>query len=260
MRKNYFGWVPACAGTTLCLLLIVACAGTPHDPERSAKSNAAAVNTQLGIAYLRQGQLALAKEKLERAEKQNPRDPNVHSALALLNERLGKPAEVDRHYRTAVRLAPQNPDISNNYAVYLCRSGRTEEGMRRFLDAARNPLYRTPEAAYANAGVCLRNAKRFEEAQANFKRALEIRPNFAEAVFQLGELQLDRGNVTDARTQVDRFLSAFEATPDLLLLAVRATHALGDRLAAERYARRLRLEFPESRQTRAIPDLSRNPG
>jgi len=241
-------------------LLVAGCGSSPVEPETSRSDNAAALNEQLGMAYLRQGNLAVAKEKLERAVKQNPRNANVHSTLALLYEQLGKPALVDEHYRAAVRLAPQNSDISNNYAVFLCRSGRTEEGVRRFLEAAANRLYRTPEAAYTNAGVCLRQAKRLDEAEANFKRAVQARPNFAEAAYQLADLQFERGHPNEARAQVDRYLSAFEATPDLLLLGVRVAHSQGDRLTAEKYARRLRVEFPGSPQMRAIPELNRNPG
>ncbi len=45
---------------------------------------ASTLNKQLGTEYLRQGNLALAKEKLERAEEFNPRDPELHSVLAVL--------------------------------------------------------------------------------------------------------------------------------------------------------------------------------
>lgn len=247
----------------ICVMAAVAldaCSGMPTESKLSARDNAAAANVQLGVAYLQRGELAFAKENLERAEKQSPHDPSVHSALALLYERLGKPRQADEHYRIASRLAPQDPDIANNYAVYLCRNGRIEEGVRHFLSAAHNPLYRTPDSAYTNAGVCLRNAKRLDDATENFKRALQIRPSSAEAAFQLGDLQLDRGRLNDARMQVDQYLASFDPTPDLLLLGVRAAHALGDRLAAEKYARRLRLEFPGSAQIHDIPDLSRNPG
>src|SRR5690606_29986184 len=137
---------------------------------------------------------------------------------------------------------------------------RTEEGVRRFLEAARNPLYSTPEAAYTNAGVCLRQSKRADEAVEMFKRALDARPNFAEAAFQLGELEFERGRYADARMQIDRYLGAFRPTPDLLLLGVRVARATGDRLGEERYARKLRVEFPESEQVRALAELKRNPG
>jgi type IV pilus assembly protein PilF len=132
--------------------------------------------------------------------------------------------------------------------------------VRRFEEAAHNALYRTPEAAYTNAGVCLHSAKRDEEAARSFKQALGIRPNFAEAAYQLSDLEFRGGKLNDARAQVDSYIGAFAATPDLLLLGVRIARAQGDRLAAERYARKLRLDFSGSDQARALADLDRNPG
>jgi type IV pilus assembly protein PilF len=239
----------------LSALAMAACASNSTKSQDAAKYNA-----QLGIAYLHQGDLVLAKEKLDRALAQNPKDPSVHSALALLHDRMGNQDKADAEFRTALRLAPHDPDILNNYAVYLCRTGRTNEGVRYFEEAAHNASYRTPEAAYTNAGVCLRTAKRDEEAKANFLHALEIRPNFAEAAYQMSELEFQRGRLSDARAQIDRYLGSFEATPDLLLLGVRVARAQGDKVAAERYARRLRVDFSGSDQTHALADLDRNPG
>jgi type IV pilus assembly protein PilF len=229
-------------------------------PNSSPRDDAASYNVQLGVAYLQQGNLAVAKEKLERAVQQNPRDPDVHGALALLYERLGEANKVDGHYRTALRLAPNNPDISNNYAVYLCKTSRTEEGVKRFLEVANNRLYRTPEAALTNAGVCLRSAQRFTEAEGNFKNALALQPGYSEALYQLGDLALQQGRALEAQQHVDRYLDRNKATADLLLLGLRAAHAQGNRDVREQYARRLRAEFPGSNQTRAIPELTRNPG
>lgn len=244
--------------------LLAACVsgGEGGSKLRSSETDAekaASVNKQLGTVYLRQGNLAQAKEKLERAEKYNPRDPEIHSVLALLYERLDIPAEVDSHYRTAIRLAPKDPQILNNYAVYLCKNRRAEEGVKRFMEAARNPLYRTPELAYTNAGVCLRSAKRYEEAANAFARALNIRANYAEAAFQAADLAMERGQIPQAREQLDRYLASHEATADLLLLGVRMARAQGDRLAEEKYTRRLRVEFAGSEQLRSL-EPKRNPG
>jgi type IV pilus assembly protein PilF len=241
----------------LAALILSACAS---QPSVTHEHDAANYNTQLGIAYMNRGDLGLAKDKLERAMKENPSDPNVHSAMALLQDRLGHPDLADSEFRTAIRLSPHNPEIQNNYAVYLCRTGRIDEGVRSFQAAAHNPLYRTPEAALTNAGVCLRAAKRDAEAAQSFAQALQIKPNFAEAAYQLASLNFERGQLRDARAQVDVYLGSFDATPDLLLLGVRVTRALGDRLAAQRYARKLRLDFPGSDQTRTLAELDRNPG
>ncbi|HEY0768689.1 MAG TPA: type IV pilus biogenesis/stability protein PilW [Steroidobacteraceae bacterium] len=239
-------------------LLLAACGTTPQHPSKI--HDAAAYNVQLGIAYLKQGDVALAKDKLDRALAEDPNNADVHAARAMLFERMGNAGNADAEFRTALRLAPHDPDVTNNYAVYLCQNGRTDEGVRRFEEAAHNALYRTPEAAYTNAGVCLRAAKRDDEARANFGRALQMRPNFAEAAFQLTELQFQHGELAPARAGIDAFIGSFDATADLLLLGVRVARAQGDKIGAQRYARRLQMDFPGTDQARALAELDHNPG
>lgn len=244
------------AGALLALGL-AGCASSEHSKE---KRDAANYNMQLGMAYLNRGDLALAKDKLDRAIKENPEDPNVHSAMAMLQQRMGNNEQADVEFKAALRLGPRDPDIVNNYAVYLCGTGRTDEGVKSFEEAAHNPLYRTPEVALSNAGVCLRAAKRDTQAAMSFQQALQIKPNFAEAAYQLGELDFERGELNEARDEVDRYLGAFDATPDLLLLRVRIARKQGDRLLEERFASRLRRDFPGSAQARVLASLGRDPG
>jgi type IV pilus assembly protein PilF len=247
----------AAAGT----LLLGGCAGTPGaKPHQTKTEDAAVYNTQLGIAYLNQGELALAKDKLDRAVLQDPSFPEAHSARAMLYERLGDNDKADDEFRTALRLAPNDPNVVNNYAVYLCQRGRTNDGVKHFEQAAKNALYRTPEAAYTNAGVCLRAAKRDEEARVQFIKALQVKPNFSDAVLQLSDLEFQHNNLAQARQLIDTYLGNFPATPDLLFLGVRVARAQKDAVAAQRYSRKLQLDFPGSDQTRALAGLDRNPG
>jgi type IV pilus assembly protein PilF len=247
---------PLCSGVLA--LLLAACAANQQHKEKAHE--AAVYNVQLGLAYMNRGDLELAKDKLDRAMSQDPDSADVRSARATLFARLGEKDKADTEFRAALRLAPQDPRMVNNYAVYLCQNGRSEEGVKRFLEAARNPMYPTPEAAYTNAGVCLRSAKRDDEARANFMRALQLRANFAEAQFQLANLQFDHGELVPARTGIDNFIGTYNATADLLLLGVRIARAQGDRLAAQRYARKLQLDFPGTDQARALAALDHNPG
>jgi type IV pilus assembly protein PilF len=224
------------------------------------QQQAAAANTQLGIQYMNQGDLSVAKMKLDRALEEDPGNAQVHSARAMLFERMNQPAKADEEFRTALRLAPHDPEVINNYAVYLCQNGRTDEGVKRFLEAAHNALYRTPQAAYTNAGVCLRAAHRDDEARGNFNNALQVRPNYAEAAFQLASLDFDHRQLGAARARIDGFIGSYDATPDLLLLGVRVARAQGDAVAAQRFARRLQLDYPGSDQARALASLDKNPG
>ena len=236
--------------------IVAGCVSTvPGSGPMTRSQTASSANLQLGLAYLQQGNLPLAKDKIDRALKQNPGDSNAQAARAMLAERLGDEAGADRYYRAAARIAPSNPEISNNYAVFLCRTGRVDDGVNRFVQAARNPLYGTPEAAFTNAGVCERGAGRLDAASEHFARALQVRPGHVEAAVQLGDLDLSRGKVSEARAFIERFVQSFRPTPDLLLLMVRICRAQGDRVTEERYARRLRVEFPSSDQARQLSTL-----
>lgn len=248
------------AGAIATALLAAVLSGCANQQVVQRLHDAAIYNTELGIAYMRRGDLALAQTKLDRALKENPHDPDVHSARALLFARLQDPKQADREFREALRLAPKNPDFQNNYAVYLCSAGRIDEGVQTFLQAAHNPEYLTPELAYDNAGVCLRSAHRDVEAGQMFVDALTIRPNFAQALWQLADLNFSEGKLAQARQEIDSFLAANQETPDLLLLAVRVTRAQRDALDAQLYARRLQLDFPDSAQARALAELGNNPG
>jgi len=245
-------------GGVLALLLLVACSGNAKRQTEKAH-DAAVYNVQLGLAYMNQGELERAKDKLDRALEQDPGSADVHSARATLFARLNQKDKADEEFRAALRLAPHDPRMVNNYAVYLCQNGHYDEGVKRFLEVAHNGLYPTPEAAYTNAGVCLRAAKRDDEARVNFMRALQLKPTFAEAEFQLANLQFEHGEFAPARAGIDSFIDTYNATADLLLLGVRIARAQGDRLGAQRYARKLQLDFPGTDQARALAQLD-HPG
>ena len=207
---------------------------------------------QLGSAYLQQGNLPIAKDKLEKAVSQAPRDPAIHGLLAMLYQRLGDDRRAEAEYRTALALAPRDPEQLNNYAVFLCGVGRVDEGVSRFQEAARNGLYRTPWAAYANSGVCLRGAQRDAEAEPLFVRALQVRPDYTEAAVQLAELRLNHDRFAEAYAGIAAFLKGNPPSPELLLLGWRAARALHDPVNSAQMAWRLQTEFPDSEQARAV--------
>jgi type IV pilus assembly protein PilF len=223
-----------------------------EDPQEAA----AKLNIQLGTAYLQQGKFSLAREKLERSAKQNPRNPDVHTSLGLLYDRTGDKPLADKHFREALRLAPDRPDISNNYAIYLCKNGRVDEAVARFSEVAANKFYPTPEVALSNAGVCLRGAKRLDEAQQKFVAAIRAKPNYSEPTAQLANLYLERSQHAEARKVVDTYLNAFRPNADVLYAGVNVARAQKDKMAEEKFTRTLRIEFADSPQARS---LQRNP-
>jgi type IV pilus assembly protein PilF len=204
------------------------------------------------MAYMQAGNLARAKEKLDRAMQEDPSNPNLHSVYAHFYERINDQKKAESEYREAMRLAPNDPGQLNFYAVYLCNQHRVDEGVTKMLQVANNPLYRTPEAAYTNIGVCLLTVHRDEEAESAFRRALNARPDFAEAAYQMAELELVHGRALEARTGVQKFIAQYNPTPELLVVGIRAARAIDDARTAAQFVKILRADFPNSDEARSL--------
>jgi type IV pilus assembly protein PilF len=234
-------------------------AGIPQYSQ-SQRERAAVANLNAGREYLRQGNLAIAKDKLERAQIEDPHNADVHSALGLLDERLGKDKDADKEYRAALALKPQDPEMLNSYGVYLCSHDRAIEGVHNLEQAAANPLYPSPWVPYTNAGVCLREGHREADAAQMFVRALQSNPSYAAAAVEASDLDFKQQKFAAARLRIDFFLTRNSATPALLLLGWRIAQAQNDSAGATRYAQRLATEFPGSEQSRSLTASQANPG
>ena len=243
-----------------CALAVVAgCTSNDHvttpKPERAAE-----INLELGIDYLRKGNLQEAKDKIDRSLQQNPRSAKAQSVAGMLYDRLGETSKADAHYQRAVSLEPDNPDIKNNFAVYQCQKKRFDRGEKLALEAAANPLYKTPEIALLNAGNCARGAGELQRAEENYRRALTLKPRFGEALFQMADLEYAQKEYMSARGFLERYLEVGRTSPATLWLGVRIERGLGNKAQAQHYAQRLKSEYPSAIQTRELLESERNPG
>jgi type IV pilus assembly protein PilF len=237
----------------LLFLALAAAAGAQQRvPNENPKITAARLNAQLAVAYLKQNDVAAAREKIDKALQQNPRDADVQTAAGLVFERVNEVDKADRAYADAMHLEPHNPDRVNNYAVFLCRRGHAAQGQKLFEQAAHNSAYATPEVAYTNAGVCARGAGNLAVAEEHFRKALAVRPNYPDALLQMADLSFARGEGLKARAFLQRQFNVAPETPDALLLAVKVERSLGDARAADEFAARLQAAFPESDQARQL--------
>ena len=85
VKRAHRSWsrVRACICSAACVEQPAKTLGKPQ-PERAAE-----INLEIGIDYLRKGNLPQAKEKIDRALEQNPRNAKAHSVAGMLYDRLG---------------------------------------------------------------------------------------------------------------------------------------------------------------------------
>jgi type IV pilus assembly protein PilF len=212
----------------------------------------AELQTQLGIGYLREGKLELAWIRLQRALDADPNYSTAHNAMAVVQERLDDPQKAEEHYLLAVSLNPADSAAQNNYGRFLCSQKRFEEGEQRFLQAAKNPLYAQPEIAYANAGLCMKQAENLDKAERYLRSALQINPRIPPALIAMSDISFIHERYLPARGYLQRYLELARHTAHTLWLGVQIERQLGDKNTASSYALMLKSTYPDSHETRLL--------
>lgn len=246
-------------GALACVLLGMSGTVSAAEPgSREAIDQAAAVNTELALAYMKEGNLAAAREKIDKALQQNPRTANTQMAAGFIYDQLDEKRKAASHYEQAVKLSGKdNPDVVANAAVFFCMNGDPKRGEQYMLQAAENPLNRRPDVAYANAGRCARSDSRPKEAEQSFRKALAINPKQPEALFQMAELAQANGNGLQARAFLERYTAVAPVTSATLWLGRNIELGLRDTEQAARYAQRLKDEFPTSQEAAQLFEAER---
>ncbi len=228
---------------------------SPNESKAEKRQDAAQVRVELGQRYMEQGKLEIAMDNLQKALQYDDKYVDAHTVIAVLYERIGNVEEAGKHYKRAVELAPKSGDTNNNYGQFLCAAGRYDEAQKYYAQAMRDPFYKTPGVLYANAGICLVDhggGQRLDEAQLDFRRALEVDPHNALALFYMAKLLYLKNDFFHARAFIQRFESLGHPDPAALLLARNIEVKLGHADSARAYADRLRKDFPDSDQTHSL--------
>ena len=252
-------------GLGMMMALLSACATTGGGSADDATGNLgvergdspAKIYVEMGIAYMREGQDAVALQKLRRAIEVDPGNPDAHNVLAILYERLGETDMATRYYERAAALDPKDPYIRNARGSFFCKQAEYATALQEFDLALDNPLYPTPWVALTNAGLCSERAGDVQKAEDYYRRALSANKRYAPALFQMAELSFEQKNDMSARAYLERFHSEVPANAASLWLGVRVEQRLGDRIKAVEYKRRLLKEFPDAPEIQALNQAER---
>lgn len=220
--------------------------------EEDKSRTRARVHTELAAGYFELRNMAVALEEVNAALKADDRYAPAHNVAALIHAELRQDDLAQDHFQRALRLDPRDPDINNNYGRYLCERKREAEALRFFDAALKNPLYRTPERSYVNAGLCSLRQGNVGVAEEYFLQALKVSPLQPQALYQLSEIAYARGDFARAKDFLVRLEQVTQPSAEVLWLALRIERRLGDRDAVASYGQQLRRQFPDSKEARAL--------
>jgi type IV pilus assembly protein PilF len=241
------------AGLAVCILA-AGCVSTSTGVEKAEPDDrqAAELNYELGARYYNNGKYDVARDRLLLALEFDPTFATAYSTLGLVYEGLDNKRLAVDAYEKAVDLAPKDARIQNTYAVFLCRNGEYDDAAKHFKRAAEVVENDNSEITLTNAGVCLIQKPDLAQAESFFRAALDVRPNYGEALLQMCLLKHQQNDDLVARAFLQRYLGTNKPSAAVLYLGLQIEESLGDESAREEYSSQILREFPESREARRI--------
>lgn len=240
----------------ICVLLLSGCISTTTGtakPEADTE-DAAELNYQLGARYYQNGKYNLARDRLLLSIELNPKNADAYSALGLSYEALGNLRLATDSYEKAVRADPRNIEVLNTYAVFLCNQRDFERAQEFFEKAANHPENDNAEVTLTNAGICMTQQPNLAAAESYFRKALDRRSNYADALLQLCLLKYQEQDYLGSRAFLQRFMSTSKTTAGVLYLGAQIEGKLGDERARTDYVNQLLREFPTSPEAKKVMD------
>ncbi|MBP5986334.1 MAG: type IV pilus biogenesis/stability protein PilW [Azonexus sp.] len=244
------------AGTCLGLcLLAVAQAQSNYNQSSGGQGQSVAdarerakIHTELGAMYFQLGNNAVALDELQIAINSDSSYFQAYSVRGLVRLGLKEYDKAEDDFRRALNIAPNDPEVNNNYGWFLCQTGKERQSIAYFLNALKSPLYETPDRAYTNAGTCALKAGDMEGAQNYLLKALQLsRDGGVTARLELAKLFYRRGIFEESKIYLNDALRMMEPpTADALWLGLRLERKLGNRGAESGYASQLRSRYPSS--------------
>lgn len=184
---------------------------------------AAIYNTQLGLAYFKQGDRVHAKQKLIMALQQAPNLPEANAAMAFFLEQTGDINRAKVYYQNALRTAPGNGAQLNNYGAFLCRSGLYHQADAYFLRAINDKSYTHTAEAYENAGLCAAAIPNYTKAVNYFNKALKQDPLRKQALYELVSIEVKLGFNEKALAHLQAYQAISASDPAFQALAKAAS-------------------------------------
>lgn len=139
------------------------------------------------------------------------------------------------------------PKMHLDAGVRFIRQGDLDSAIRAFCTAIK--LNSTYSPAYNNLGLALRNAKRFQEAEACFGRAIELNAHDSCAYNNLGLVSMDLGKLQRAEECFQRAIELHPSYPPIynnLGTVLEERHRFIEAEKAYSYALKLDPQYPEA--------------
>jgi len=175
----------------------------------------------LGVGYLRNGDLPRAKEKLNKALAIDPKNGMANSALGLVFATEGENELAEQYFKKSVRYDSDSARVRNRYGAFLFAEKRYHEAVEQLSKASENTFYENRSNVFENLGVAYARIGELENADHAFSRAIRLNSEQPRALLELGEIRFEQLNYVEARDLLLRHTQVANRSPKSLWLCIR---------------------------------------
>ena len=161
----------------------------------------------LGIILQEAGKLEESRDSLQRVVDCTPDNPQAHNNLGNTLKRLGRLNEARRHYDQAIGLNPTYSEAHSNLANLLNELGEAEAGLVEARQAIETAVRLAPDApeVIENYGDYFYYGYRdYARAVEQYQRLAVLRPNDAVVFGSLGLIHRRQGRMRESLTELRR--------------------------------------------------------
>jgi len=155
-------------------LICISCAGN-----RAATKNKATAFENLGMAFVREGNLRAGLAKLLEAVQLDPENPYLHHEVAIVYRDLGEYQRALPYFRRTLVLKPRFPEAQNNLGTLYLLLKDWDRAVECFQKAVNDVLYKTPHVAYNNLGWAYYNKGEYQKAIDRYRHATKLLPSYS---------------------------------------------------------------------------------
>lgn len=175
----------------------------------TSRETATKIQIELGLSYLQQGNISRAKMKLLLALQQMPKSPLALEAMAYFWEKTGEIAKARLYYQRAIKFAPDEGVILNNYGVFLCQQGEYFDAEKFFLKAVKDVNYLYPAEAYENMGICALAIPDVNKAQFYFMKSINQDARRKTALLGLANLACQKKDFIKTQYYLQKYIQLY---------------------------------------------------
>jgi tetratricopeptide (TPR) repeat protein len=170
--------------------------------------SSASYQEKLGTVLMELKDWAQAKPALEKAITLEPDLFKAYYKLAQVDEQLDDQQNALKHYSEAIEKGPRFLEAYSALGRLYADLGYLEQSAQVLNEALKVALKGTEEEAQVHhlLGTVLQQQKKYDQAIAEFKAALDVVPGMRDALFSLGWTYSLKGNKEEAKRFLQKFV------------------------------------------------------